>query len=100
MVAPGRPIDPIVAARAGAFAAIAYPEIDLVFHPQCFMSEGHFAGSDAVRAAAFLDVANDPSFGAVWFARGGYGSNRILAEVMPKLAPAARNKSYAGYSDV
>ncbi|KQU48249.1 LD-carboxypeptidase [Sphingomonas sp. Leaf339] len=100
VVAPGRPIDPIVAARAGAFAAIAYPEIDLVFHPQCFMSEGHFAGSDAVRAAAFLDVANDPSFGAVWFARGGYGSNRILAEVMPKLAPAARNKSYAGYSDV
>lgn len=100
VVAPARPVDPVVAARAGAFAAIAYPEVDLVFHPQCFASEGHFAGSDAVRAAAFLQVANDPSYGAIWFARGGYGSNRILAEVMPKLNDAARRKSYAGFSDM
>lgn len=100
VVAPARPVDPVVAARAGAFAAIAYPEIDLVFHPQCFMQEGHFAGSDAVRAAAFLQVANDPSVDAVWFARGGYGSNRILASVMPQLGPAAARKAYAGYSDV
>ena len=100
VVAPARPVDRIVAARAGAFAAIAYPEVDLVFHPQCFESEGHFAGSDAVRAAAFLQVANDPSFDAVWFARGGYGSNRILAEVMPKLAEPARRKAYAGFSDM
>jgi muramoyltetrapeptide carboxypeptidase len=100
VVAPARAIDPVVAARAGAFAAIAYPEVDLVFHPQCFAHEGHFAGSDAVRAAAFLEVANDPGVGAVWFARGGYGSNRILAEVMPRLGPAAREKSYVGYSDM
>lgn len=100
VVAPGRPIDRIVAARAGAFAAIAYPEVDLVFHPQCFESDGHFAGSDAVRAAAFLQVANDPAYDAVWFARGGYGSNRILARVMPELGPAAGRKAYAGYSDV
>ncbi len=100
VVAPGRPIDPIVAARAGAFAAIAYPEVDLVFHPQCFEHDGHFAGSDAVRAAAFLGVANDPGYDAVWFARGGYGSNRILTQVMPALGPAAARKTYAGYSDM
>ena len=100
VVAPARPVDPVVAARAGAFAAIAYPEVDLVFHPQCFESDGHFAGSDAVRAAAFLAVANDPAFDAVWFARGGYGSNRLLAEVMPALGPAAGRKVYAGYSDM
>jgi muramoyltetrapeptide carboxypeptidase len=100
VVAPARAIDPVVAARAGAFAAIAYPEIDLVFHPQCFASEGHFAGSDAVRAAALLEVANDPAVGAVWFARGGYGSNRILSAVMPRLGPAARDKAYVGYSDM
>jgi muramoyltetrapeptide carboxypeptidase len=40
VVAPARPIDPVVAARAGAFAAIAYPEVDLVFHPQCFEHDG------------------------------------------------------------
>ena len=100
VVAPARPIDPVVAARAGAFAAIAYPEVDLVFHPQCFEHDGHFAGSDAVRAAAFLQVANDPAFDAIWFARGGYGSNRILDAVMPQLNAAAARKTYAGYSDM
>lgn len=101
IVAPARPITQDIAARATAFAAIAYPSVDLVFHPQCFTSDGgHFAGSDAVRAAAFLDVANDPAFGAIWFARGGYGSNRILDAVIPKLGPAAAAKSWLGYSDM
>lgn len=100
VIAPAKPIDPLVAARVSAFAAIAYPDVDLVIHPQCFLSDGHFAGSDAARAAAFLEVANDPAIDAIWFARGGYGSNRILAEVVPSLGPAARNKSYVGYSDM
>ena len=100
IVAPAKPIDPLVASRVTAFAAITHPAVDLLVHPQCFASDGHFAGSDAVRAAAFLDVANDPGIDAVWFARGGYGSNRILARVMPRLGPAARNKSYLGYSDM
>lgn len=100
VVAPARPINPLTASRAAAFAAIAHPEVDLVVHPQCFEQDGHFAGSDAVRAAAFLQVANDPAIDAVWFARGGYGSNRILSHVMPHLGPAARNKTYLGYSDM
>ncbi|MEV9375796.1 LD-carboxypeptidase, partial [Klebsiella pneumoniae] len=87
-------------ARALGLAAVAMPEVDLVFHPQCFLSEGHFAGSDAVRAAAFLEVANDPAFDAIWFARGGYGSNRILHSVMPQLGEAARRKTYLGFSDM
>jgi muramoyltetrapeptide carboxypeptidase len=99
IVAPARPIDPLVAERVSAFAAIAFPSVELVVHPQCFASEGHFAGPDAQRAAAFLEVANDPGIDAVWCARGGYGSNRILATVIPKLGPAARTKRYAGYSD-
>lgn len=89
-----------VVAPVSAFAAIAYPELDLVFHPQCFARDGHFAGSDAVRAAAFLEYANDPAFDAIWFVRGGYGSNRILATIMPQLNDAARRKTYLGYSDV
>ncbi|HAD16650.1 MAG TPA: LD-carboxypeptidase, partial [Erythrobacter sp.] len=55
-------------------------DVELMFHEQCFLEEGHFAGSDAVRLAALLDCANDPAFDAVWFAMGGYGSNRIAAE--------------------
>ena len=83
-----------------AFAALAFPEVDLIVHPQCWEVEGHFAGSDARRAAAFLEFANDPAFDAIWFLRGGYGSNRILPLVMPQLGPAARQKTYLGYSDM
>lgn len=85
---------------AGGFGAIAYPEADLIFHPQCWESDGHFAGSDARRAEAFLEFANDAAFDAIWFLRGGYGSNRILDRVIPNLGPAARHKTYLGYSDV
>ena len=99
IVAPARPIDGNVEPRLKALAALWYPDVDLVFHPQCTESDGHFAGPDERRAAALLEFANDPAFDAVWFARGGYGSNRLLGAVLPKLGPAARHKTYLGYSD-
>ena len=86
-------------APASAFAAVAYPEADLVFSEACWAVDGHFAGSDKMRAEAFLRMANDPAIDAIWFLRGGYGSNRLLAQVMPALGPAARGKAYLGYSD-
>lgn len=72
---------------------------DVWFHPQCFESSGHFAGADAVRTKAFLDVANDPSFDVLWFGRGGYGSFRLIETVLAGLGPAAGGKTYLGYSD-
>lgn len=100
VVAPARGITPEIAARAQGLAALVAPEVDLVVHPQCFLSDGHLAGPDAVRAAAFLDYANDPRIDALWFARGGYGSNRILHTVMPALGAAAREKRWLGFSDL
>jgi muramoyltetrapeptide carboxypeptidase len=99
IVAPSTPILAETAERVTAIAAEGFPEAELVFHPQCFLSDRHFAGEDSTRAAAFLDVANDPGFDALWFARGGYGSCRIAEEVLARLAPAARDKAYLGYSD-
>jgi len=99
IVAPARELDRIVVARIGAFAAIAFPDVELVFHPQCFLSSGHFAGTDDQRAGAFLEMANDPAIDAIWFGRGGYGSNRILTRVMDALGSAAHAKTYLGYSD-
>ncbi|WP_174292255.1 LD-carboxypeptidase [Sphingomonas bacterium] len=87
-------------APASAFAAITHPDADLIFSSQCWEEDGHFAGSDASRAAAFLQMANDPAIDAIWFLRGGYGSNRLLTSVMPQLGPAAWHKAYCGYSDV
>ncbi len=100
VVAPGTVGNAAVVAPASAYAALTFPEVDLVFHPQCFLRSGHFAGSDEQRADAFLEFANDSGFDAIWFLRGGYGSNRILRHVMPNLGPAASHKSYVGYSDI
>ena len=72
---------------------------ELVIHPQCVLSEGHFAGPDAARADAFVEMANDPSIDAIWFARGGYGANRIAEDVLARLTSAAADKRYLGYSD-
>ncbi|MBA4041959.1 MAG: LD-carboxypeptidase [Sphingobium sp.] len=98
VVAPARPIDRALAARCHAIAA-SYPGVELVVSPQCFLSDGHFAGPDALRAEAFIAMANDPSIDAIWCARGGYGSNRILAMVQNRLSAVAAAKTYVGYSD-
>ena len=101
IVAPSARIDEEVAGKVAAVAVARFGEAapELVFHPQCYLSSGHFAGDDAVRAAAFLEVANDPGFDALWFARGGYGACRLADSVLPNLTEAARAKRYLGYSD-
>lgn len=99
IVAPSCRIEPAHAEAVTTLAAQRFPGATLYFHPQCYLSEGHFAGSDAARAAAFVEAANDPQFDAVWFARGGYGSCRIAEDVVARLSPEARRKSYLGYSD-
>jgi muramoyltetrapeptide carboxypeptidase len=100
VVAPGGRIDPALAARTQVLAEGLYPGIEVWFHPQCFLSDGHFAGDDTARAAALLHVANDPGFDAVWFPRGGYGSNRIAEEAIAAMGPEARKKKFLGYSDI
>jgi muramoyltetrapeptide carboxypeptidase len=101
VVAPGTRIDRDLAERLKAFAADSFldraPEI--VFHPQCFLSAGHFAGDDEARLNAFVEYANDPSFDAIWFARGGYGACRIAEAALAQLNEASRQKTYLGYSD-
>lgn len=88
-------------AHADAVLRIAqeYPGLELHFHEQCFSEDGHFAGPDAARRAALLDCANDPSFDAVWFGKGGYGSNRIARDALAGMSEAARKKTFLGYSD-
>lgn len=88
-----------MAERVTALAAERFPAVELHFHPQCFRSAGHFAGSDAERAAALVEIANDASFDALWFGRGGYGSGRIAETALGQLTDAARAKTYLGYSD-
>ncbi len=94
-------MSPDVPTRVPALAERLYPDRtpEIVFHPQCFASHGHFAGNDEARAQAFLDIANDASFDALWFARGGYGSCRVVELIVSRLTQASRRKAYVGYSD-
>ncbi len=88
-----------VAARVTGIAARRHPGVEVRFHPQCWLQAGHFAGTDDERHDALVAVANDPSLDAIWFARGGYGSNRIAARAIGHFGPAARRKAWLGYSD-
>ena len=101
VMAPASRIDKDIAERVAAIAAglDAGRSIELHFHPQCYLSCGHFAGDDDARTRAFLDIANDDGFDALWFARGGYGSCRIAEACLARLTEAARRKLYLGYSD-
>ncbi len=101
VVAPASRMSPEVAMKVPALAARLYPDRtpEIIFHPQCFASHGHFAGDDETRAQAFLDVANDESYDAVWIARGGYGSCRVAETIVSGMAQTARQKTYMGYSD-
>lgn len=74
-------------------------DCDVIFHPQCFLSDGHFAGTDEQRLSALREVMADPAIDAVWFARGGYGSNRIAEAAAKGIPEAARSKTFMGYSD-
>jgi muramoyltetrapeptide carboxypeptidase len=98
VVAPSCTLRP-EAAEAVMAIAVARADVELVIHPQCFFSDGHFAGPDAARLEALREVIADEQYQAVWFARGGYGSNRIAEAAATDLPPAARSKTYLGYSD-
>ncbi|MFZ5619186.1 MAG: LD-carboxypeptidase [Pseudomonadota bacterium] len=101
IVAPACRLPEEAAVKVDALARGLYGDrVKLFFHPQCFLNSGHFAGEDAERSKAFLDVANDPAFDAVWFARGGYGACRLDDALFGKLNRAAHLKDYLGYSDI
>ena len=98
VVAPSCPLKP-AAAEAVQRIVAERADCEIAIHPQSFLSEGHFAGPDSARLAALREVMADPAVDAVWFARGGYGSNRIAEAAVADLPPAARSKTYMGYSD-
>jgi muramoyltetrapeptide carboxypeptidase len=98
VVAPSCPLKREAAERVTAIAS-ARGDCELFIHPQCFLVDGHFAGPDEARLGALRQVMADRSYDAIWFARGGYGSNRIAEAAVADLPEPARRKLYLGYSD-
>lgn len=64
-----------------------------------FARQGYLAGNDEQRAADLQAMIRDPEVRAVWFARGGYGTARIL-ERLPWRLLARCKKLFIGYSDL
>ncbi|WFL76813.1 LD-carboxypeptidase [Altererythrobacter arenosus] len=98
--APATPITREHAEAAERLVADEFPEHTIFFHDQCFRSAGHFAGTDLQRLEALVELANNPDYDAVWFAKGGYGSNRIAEAAISRMNAAARAKTYVGFSDM
>ncbi len=96
---PGKPLRRERADMVLALATAEFPNVELNFHNQCFAEHGHFAGDDAMRLAALLEVANDPHVDAVWFGMGGYGACRIAHDAISGMGDGAHLKTYFGYSD-
>ena len=68
-------------------------------YPSTYRASGYLAGTDVERAADLAAAFHDPETQAVYCARGGYGTSRL----MPHLnldALAATNKLFIGFSDV
>ena len=98
VVAPSCPLKREAADAVEAIVA-RRGDCELLVHPQCFLIDGHFAGPDEARLGALREVMGDDSVDAVWFARGGYGSNRIAEAALVDVPAGARDKTYLGYSD-
>lgn len=61
--------------------------------------DGSFAGTPRERLDDLMRAFADPSVGAVWCARGGYGSVQLIGRIPPSL-PRANPKWLVGFSDV
>ena len=53
-------------------------EFEPVYDERLFAEHHIFAGDDNFRAAVFQEYLDDEEIDAIWFARGGYGSIRII----------------------
>lgn len=69
-------------------------------YEEALFSEDHqYAGSDALRAAQLQQALDDPGIRAIFFARGGYGSVRIIDQ-LDFNAFQQHPKWLVGYSDI
>jgi len=61
--------------------------------------DGYFAGTDDERLADLVEMMTDRDVRAIWFARGGYGTARLLDALRRRRLPR-EPKPLIGYSDL
>jgi len=73
--------------------------LNVIVGENVFKKANHFAGTDAERAEDFQNALDNPKIKAIWCARGGYGTVRMIDKVdytKYKVNP----KWVIGYSDI
>lgn len=73
--------------------------LNVVFGPNLFKEDNQYAGTDAERAADMQWAMDDETINAVIFARGGYGTVRII-DKLDFTKFCKRPKWIVGYSDI
>jgi muramoyltetrapeptide carboxypeptidase len=73
--------------------------LSIILGTNVFNQNNHFAGTDAERAADFQEALDNKSIKAIWIARGGYGSVRIL-DLLDFTKFKEHSKWIIGYSDI
>ncbi len=93
------PAGPVPREPFAAGAAILGARYRLVHDERIFARDGFLAGDDAARARELLGALSDPTIDAVFCARGGWGSQRIL-DRLDAAAFARAPKPIVGFSDI
>ena len=96
VVAPAGPVDPT--ALAQGLEWLEHAGFQVVQGRHLLERRAYLAGADAGRAADLTRMLGDPAIQAVWCARGGYGSHRIVSRIDWR-ALHRRPKAIVGYSD-
>ncbi|WP_452226562.1 S66 peptidase family protein [Lacinutrix cladophorae] len=82
-----------------AIALLKSWNLNVVVGDHVFSTDNHFAGTDAERCEDFQKALDDPSISAIWSARGGYGTVRIL-DNLDYSKFKQKPKWVIGYSDI
>lgn len=97
LVATARPVTPVLLAPAQA--SLIRCGLRVRESPYLYAAHGRFAGPDAPRQAALQQALDDPEARAILFARGGYGTGRLLPG-LDWSGFAAHPKWLVGFSDL
>lgn len=73
--------------------------LKVVIGKNVYKKANHFAGTDAERAEDFQKALDNPNINAIWCARGGYGTVRIL-DKLDYTEFKKHPKWMIGYSDI
>ena len=96
IVAPARKVSP--EEMSFAFSWLQEKGMEPVYDKRLFTSSDIFAGDDTFRATVIQEHMDRPDIDAIWFARGGYGSIRIIDKLDFTLL-IKHPKPFVGFSD-